>query len=770
MQISPKSRLLLSLALSLGIHAGVAGVLIRIQKPAKSEKPIPALIAKQPSEPIDTKKTDIPLRKLAPLKIETSKTPPIDKEKLLEQLRTEKKHLIQRTLKSLRQGEHVFLANFLLKADMLDENIKELKEGGSELIDENEIYKKYDRLLLRVKRQTDKFEKPEERIDEIHRLAHRIALRGYLKKSSSLLEVVREGTYNCSSSTAFIASIEDNLVDSKYYGITLLDPPKDPSIGKTGHVLSWHKEGKVLMQIENTDGGKPRRSPFTNGFRVPKSIFIAAYLVRNGVKPWQLPPHLSRVYFRGSDHEGFPIAGVSANKPDPPDDFIPNKYFVGDLEKAVKEAAIMMAAISISKKNTTDPGGLSLSFTPYPPNIDWCAVANDFYDPMISGKPSADGKIERLAFLTPRYSNEMNYFAAITAAYILTETGVPGFEKCIPEKEYKDFEAYANLLLEGKEKKYNNDKFKKWMANPQKAKDLLIKIYRSDTVGKDLRLHVFTILAIFFPEDLEFFKNEFLHNPDQAIKGFATFALRQMGKDKRDDAIKVMNEMLAKTNDPYIKYAIMVAFAKLGYGIEAIKHFEHTSLSLKEKITLTARTHRLHPENSASPEEINKLNQLIESETNYTIKANLIASLAANGQAEMAIKHVKQKFLPLLIDKNLTELANNKPSIHNAPIFDAQEIVLALGKIDSPEIIDLLFTVFGAHPELAPEIADGLMRQRVYSEQIIKALKAGLSEASDDLGILDHQGEQTWRRTYAALLVLLMEELKPPEIYPTPPR
>jgi len=768
MLIGPRSRLLLAISFSLGIHAGVVGLLTGTHKAASRKIPVPALIEKKPSEPSVTKKPDPPVRKIEPPKIETKNTPAIDKEQLLEQFQTEKKQLIQQTLKTLRQGEHIFLSSFLLKANSLDTNIHELNEGGSVLVDENNVRNKYDRWLIRVKRQTDKFDKPGEKIDEIHRLAHRSAMRGYLRSSSSLLEVVQDGTYNCASATAFIASIEDNLVDSKYYGVTLLDPPKDPSIGRFGHALSWYKEGQTLTQIENTNGGLPRKSPFTTGLRVPKSIFIAAYLVKNGVKPWKLPPDLARFYHRGADSDGFPIAGISTNKPDPPEDFLPNKYYVGDIEQSLKEAKIISIALSLPGKSASVPEGLSLSFMPYPANIDWCEIANDFHYLLTINGPVAQGRNDRF----PKYQTEITYATAVTAAHILRESGVAGFDTCNPRKEFEEFKSYAENILNGKENKYYGNKFKKWMADPQKAKNLLFNIYRSDKVSRDRRLQVFVILSHFFPEDLEFFKNESLNNPDKAIKSYATFALRQAGNDKREEAIKVLHKMLEKNNDPYIKYAAMVAIAVLDEGMEAIIFFEQMQLSMKEKITLTARINRLHPEGLATQEEVIRLNKLIEKENNFTVKANLIAILAINGQVKQALSHIKRTILPLLIDKNLTELGKNKQSINTNPSIEAQEIVLALGRINAPEIIDMLFAIYNAHPELATEIADGLVRQRIYSEKIIKELKASLSEDSDDRGLLDNNGEQTWRRTHAALLLLLMEELKAPDSTPasTPPK
>ena len=765
MRINAKSRFLLATVFSVGLHGAGVALAIKINRfinmpsaPATSL----SVIENKPVLPAEPKKPVFIRPIIEPPRTEPPKTELVDREKMLDQLKAQKQALIQRTLQSLRKGEHIILSDFLIKSEVLDRNMDQLKSGSVNLIDESNVRKKYDRILMRIKRQADRHEKTEEKVDEIHHLTHRAALRGYLKRSAGILDVLLEGTYNCATSTALNAAIEDNLVDSKNYGIIFLDPPKDPSKGKSGHMLSWLKEDNNLKQIENTDGGQPRRVPFKNGLRAPKNIFMAAYLVKNGIKPYQLPPDLSRLYYRGSNGDGFPIAGTSTDLPDPGNELIPNKYYSGDFEEAIKNTRILRTAISIYQKAEKNAGDLTISLLHIPEDLAWCEIADRYSLDIINGKPYAQGKNERIGFDSPIFYED--YYTAITAARILSGSGNKSFDRCLPDKEYKTFETYANNLLEGKETEYIGDKFKKCMADPQKAKGMLARLYRSEKVPKNIRYMAFVTLATDLPEDIVLLKNELMGNNGQGFRAFATFGLRQMKGEKAKESAKVFYEVLKRESNPYIKYSIMVGLGVLGHGMEPIKYLESVQLTAKEKITLTARMHRLYPDRLPEQEEVQKLINLIEKEANYTVKANLIAILAINGRTEEALKYAKKLIFPLLLDKDFTVLRNNKQSAETDPVSEAQQLVLALGRINSPKIKDELSAVFAVHPALAPEIADCFIRQGIYSKNILNELRTMLKRIGNDSEAFDYEGMQPWSTTYIALLITLMEELNPTEI------
>ncbi|MFH1347863.1 MAG: hypothetical protein ABIH22_04150 [Candidatus Margulisiibacteriota bacterium] len=725
-------RLVATTSLSLLLHGGIAGTYNKFFTHRQLQSQPSALIDKQPKEPSEKKTEESP-------ETTSKKLSEAERKLHLERFLAQKRAFVQQLLQDIHQDKRsISMSNFMIKSGVLDRNIQSMQSDAEKLIDENEVHGRYKIVLEKAKKHMDKSEKRKEKTDGLHYFSHRRMFRGYLKASSGILDVLMKGTYNCASSTEFITALEDDLIGSDGYGAIILDPPKDPSKGKSGHMLSWYKDKDNLWQIENTDGGKPRRVPFKKGLRVPKEIFIAAYLIRNGIKVSQLPKKLTRFYKRGVGKDGFPIAGESTDLPKPPDHFMPNPYYVPEIEDIIKEAKIIAAMLSLfGKHEEPEPGAMTLSILKIPDGVDWCEVAQK----SLGGYKllSASGRSDRLSGINRgKPQGFLLYATAITLAQFHLKVKNKKFESCTPEYEYEKFKNYVGELLTKHKNDIPIDNLSRFMSNTDRAKKLLRKLYETKSLDSEIRYRAFAWLSVISsPDDLGLFKEGLLGDNDQVIKVFSTLALRKMNKEMVKEVADIFFAAFQKEKDPYVKLAIMAGLAMLGYGMESLEYMDGNLTSANEKRTLTNRIHKLHLAETPSENDFQYLKSLIEKEKDPITKANLIAILAANGKREEALDYAEKMISPLLLGK---ELQDRK---------EAEELVLSLGKISSPKIKEMLLSVFDIRPELVLEIGDVFARQNFHSEKIIEQLKK----------LMDNEDENSWRRTCAALLLILMNEL-----------
>jgi hypothetical protein len=542
-------------------------------------------------------------------------------------------------------------------------------------------------------------------------------------------------------------------------------------------MLSWFENQEGTWQIENTDGKPPVIKPYVKGLRAPKEIFIAAYLVRNGIGVEKLPKNLARYYAKGVGSDGFPIAGVSSDIPDPPDYFIPNPYYQAETAEVIKDAQTIAALLSFFKKGERSAADtLSVSITRIPDGIDWCELAqvNHDKDPLFA--KTRINMSRRITGSHPHPNPNFLYAGSVNMARILAASGSDSKElnKCSPEKEFERFKSYAESILSGRKNVAGrNAAFMSALALPEEGRRLLLKIYAAKELDADIRARaVINIYLSYSPENFDWFKTEFenmnakyrgahkpIPSPDGTVLAYATFALGEAPPQRTKEAFGILYRAFEGEKHPTRRWSLMGSIAKLGYGMIALeycdkmdKDFEIDNLkkyfsendfwyynkentdSFKDYVIKNIIT--LFPDRPPSPEEIDKLKSWIGREANPEIRADLIAILANSGKADEAIKDAENAILPLLLG-DLKDKAM------------AEELVLSLGKIDHPKIKDMLLRVFDKHPELAPEIGDVFIRRGFQSDKLIKELKNRLDNTKGD----------SWQRTYAALLLILMGEM-----------
>jgi hypothetical protein len=747
--------LLLATASSFLLHVGtlaLAGLFTKI--PPKSSPPIEELNG-------------------AEVQSESKKLSEAERALMLSKLNAEKQGFIQQLLQDLHQGQRsISISDFMIKSEVLDHNIKSLRSGSEDLIEENKVRERYETILEKAKKWISPFEKNAEKIDALHQFAHHRIFRGYLA-GSGILKTLQTGIYNCVSSTFLLTALEDDLVGTRRYGIVVFDD----------HLRSWFLENKqTLWEIENTDGNPTRRTPYTKGLRVPKEMFIAAYLIGNGVEINQLPQNLARFYRRsvksaasGNGCNGclwFPPAGVVSGLT-VPDGFVPNPYFgivnpnpvarnledfydkMIETSKIIRRARTIATMISLYREpKKMTPDTISLSFIKIPDGIDWCEIARNENGDLVLGIPDVpqpDGLNEQITGDVgniKEYFYNLLYAPTVIIASLLFEKGHEEFESCTQKNEYEKFKASAQRILNGEINRELFDNLTRAMSAPGQARELLVKIYRANNLDLEVRKVAFVMLEyIHSPEDFEFFRKELLGATEPFIKVLSIMALREMQGETAKKAAELFFSELQKEKDPYLKYSFVVGLAKLGYGMEALKYMDANLTLAIEKRTLTNRVLQLYPEREPTQEDLQYLKSLIEKEDDAITKANLIAILADAGEEVEALNYANNMILPLLLNQELQDRT------------ESEQLVLSLGEIFHPQTREMLLSVFKIHPELVLEIGDIFARQEFQSEIVIEELKRVLNNTSDHLKVSDDPELASWRRTYAALLLILMGEL-----------
>ncbi|MFA4967110.1 MAG: hypothetical protein WC624_02700 [Candidatus Margulisiibacteriota bacterium] len=733
-------------ALLHGVGVGSAGRL------AKERYPLPSTQQSMDLNPPEPERENMP-------QVEPRPISEIEKHRLLQGLLAEKQSFIGQLLKDLRRGQRaISMSDFMIKSQVIDRNIKSLEAGSSDLISEAPLQDKFRSKLAVAKREIDKFEGREDRLDALRHYAHRRVFRGYLKGSSEIIDVIQKGIYNCTSSTEFLTALEDSLNGANDYGPILLDPPKDPTKGKSGHMLSWFNDGTHLWQIENTDGGVPRRK-FEAGLRVPKDIFIAAYLVRNGVKVSELPNRLARLYSRGINANGFPVAGESTDLPDPSDDFKPNPHFQPEIKEIIKEARVMATVISFSQEPDTPPfDAMGLNLFKIPEGINWCDVAQDAVNSHSRLWGELPGSFLEVAQDYYGVSTIWGSYPILVQATYSTAVGIAGlmvaknkeFEACTPENELKKLDEYVGILL-NKGSYTGPFEFLRALAIPEKGREAMLKIYRSENIDQKMKLEAYLMLVYAASsKDIGLFKEELFYSLDETIRTYSSHALSRMGKRNAQAIIDILYPLFQKEKDRSIEFSLARSLGRINYGGPALiilgeasgYKYENEWAEKGWKRLISNDISKIQPSGNPTPDEIEKLKGIIEKEDDPVTKAILISVLFANGKPEEALLYAEKYIFRLLLNKDTPE---------------ANMLVLAIGKIDSPRVRETLLAALNINPQLAVEIGDVFFRQDYRSDEIIAALKKVLNDAGDETP--ENPGEPVGRRTYAALLLILMNEL-----------
>lgn len=764
-RLGPRGRLMAAATLSLALHGGLLAAIDFIQS-----------FGKQPQLPSLPGKVEL-------VKPESVKPAEVERILLLEKFKAEKKVFIQQLLQDLHQDKRIPISDFAIKSEVLDQNIDTLKSGSLDIEDEKAIRYRYKAVLKRAKKWVRKFKKMRKMTEELHHFSHYQMFRGYLKGSSDIINILFNGIYNCTSSTKFQTALEDDIVRSENFGVIVLDPPKDPSKGKSGHMLSWFRDRNSLWQIENTNGGPPRIVPFEKGLRTPKEIFIAAYLINNGVDLSQLPHKIRRFYKRGVGQGGFPVAGVSSNLPKPPNFIIPNPYFgeknpkpiyrntrglykdMGESARKasktateiIEDAKINATALSLFQESGMDPSHISLSLIEIPKGVNWCNIADeaiDSVDFMWTGKVYGQSS----SLITPYLFSirELRYLTAIRMAKILSDSGDRRFESCVPELEYKKFEGdVKRIFSEGEgfdddENRNMSERLSRGLSNPEEARKELIKIIKKFGTSEPMSIgrEALTLLAIISsPKDFDLFKGKLfeVEIPYGRLIPInnSSYALLNMNREAEDIA-KIFLAALEYEKSSQYRGVLMTQLGKLGYGIEALKLMKKElskGLNVEYfnphnyKRWITYNISKLHP-TMASNEDIQILRSMIGEEEDFSIKLNLIAILAEGGRVKEAVRYIKKLDFSKLDD------------YHDSSLI-LKGAVLSLGRINSPEIRNILLAILNAYPKLATLVGEVFLQQGIRSKRVIKELKR----------ILNNALIETSRRQYAALLLIQMGAL-----------
>lgn len=355
----PFTRFIAPLALSIAIHAGaVAGISPIFHTPSNARPKIARQVLHEE----------------------------IEKEKpSLDSLEKEKAKYLQELLSKLKQGEKIPLSGFFTKSQLLDENIY-LAEKGQELLDNKYFESRYDFILEQAKEALEHDRSPE----ALHEFLHTKVFKAYYAPKGDFLNVLYSGEYNCSSSTQFFSALMEDALGETRHKVVIFDD----------HLQSFLKG----FTIENTEHfwKKARKKYGGCGLVAPTELFIAAYLIGNGVEKEELPPRLSGLYapkrrWEGCPSKGkgepppslwstlvFPVPGVKSGL-DLPTEPIPNPRFGTKPEDIVKTARALRAAHLLSSYTDerdfikTEINGSEILVKPVlvPADADWAGILDE---------------------------------------------------------------------------------------------------------------------------------------------------------------------------------------------------------------------------------------------------------------------------------------------------------------------------------------------------------------------------------------------------------
>ena len=325
-------RFALPLVLSTALHLGAGFGISKIVQQMRQPKPVRQQVLHEEikPEPAPKKKPD------------------------LNKLLKEREQYVSEIHSALMRGEEVKLSDFLIKSAVLDRNI-EMAEKGEFGPTEEHIRQKYDALVAKVKEEAELYsDKP----STIHYFLHTKILKGYFYASDSIIDILERGWYNCLSSTQLYSALLEDVAGIKNYKIMLYDD----------HLATFLK-GRKIENVEHL-WKKTNKRYNGCGFPVHRDAFIAAYLVKNGIEPGELPADISRIYSIKKRWKGCPKKGkkivenivAESGFPDPgvksgisvPSYFMENPYYLANTEDIVKLAEGLYAAYEFAHLHEED--------------------------------------------------------------------------------------------------------------------------------------------------------------------------------------------------------------------------------------------------------------------------------------------------------------------------------------------------------------------------------------------------------------------------------
>ncbi len=741
LQFSTAKRLLVTSALSLTLHAAVIG------------PPIVSIL-------------NHTFKKQPALVEGNSKDGELDPKEQLEKLKAQKQEYVKELLGKLDREEHIPVSDFFIRTEIMDNNIAILQTGSEKLVNEDESREKYQQILKEVRKQTDAYQSEGEKLDALHQFAHDKLFKGYYSGSRGFLDIMKRGAYNCFSSSIFLAALEDDVIGSDKYGIIVLDPPKDPALGNSGHVLSWHdekppkKDGHImswhkrkgkLFEIENVDGGTPVRRKYKKGLMVSKDILVAAYLLQNGVELEELPENVRKYYKKGIGTSYLPVAGASTDLPDPPDYFIPNPYYevkkkpkIGDtrhLYEKMKEIADIInyarAVYTIEKflqfrSAEEQDNGFSVYPIPIPEDINWCDIAF---------REEKYLQIEASMVLSPvRITVRIPIcYGAVEIATLLAERGDDASALCTRTKMYEKYRNEIELVAKGKKsERFFEGGPQCTMFGGEKCREFILPLYEKGS-SSNLNFEVlFGLAYLASEEDFDLFVHELKNHPDWAFRQVDALTLARIGGPEAEQALF---SALENEREFEARMGIIYALAKLGYATPALDFLAQNNESKDKEILHKKRyqSETIIPQ-KLIPEQVERIDAMIGKETDLITKAHLVAALAKTYKKEKAVSYAKEILVPEMIKTDNEDYALSRP-------------ILSFGEIESPEIQEMLLSVLKHHPDAAPEIGKVLISQNYKPKEVVDALMKLLADP-------DAQRE---RREYAAYVLVKMGEVESPK-------
>jgi len=643
--------ILLAIAASLGLHAGASEIVCDTFK----EELRTTLDPEKPVKPEETGLTGTEMLLAAFKRID-------DANLILSNLMKQKAEFSSQLLQYLIQGKTISISAFAAKAVTLETNITLIKNFLAhpfdnklpELIDEQEMRSLYETDRDQAAEWVKNIRADEEKIDGLHNFAHFAVLKAYLA-GTGFKQVVTEGIYNCVGATWFLAALEDDLVHSPDYGVVFLN----------GHVRSWYRDSEgTLWEIENTDGGPPRRTVFTKGVRAPLNGIIAEYLLGNGTSIDELPKELADLF-----RQERPDSGLSV-----PPGLIPNPYFgkkdpsslaqntqelyekMSEAGNLIEEARVIAASYSLfegpGSGEATGPINLSIA------NLirglksdDLCRIADKY---IYTGNQYLDVDVV--------------YSGAIALAELAAaREGASDSNPCRKKLEWSLFEQAAEREIAG-EIPFSETAWDRGIAFPARAREYALKLFKkNDESSKNIALELLSRIAS--PDDFDLF-NDLLSKfeDDQVLthvrKAIAIHYFYKMQGDETEKAREALSAAYQKESDARTRIDIMRGLAKLGYGMEALAYMEE-ALSPDAREALgdlnpeeadaeeiftgwldsfrgefaTAIT-TLYPDREPSEADLWKLLHIIDKEENEFNKIDLIMLLAVNGWAVTAQQQI----------------------------------------------------------------------------------------------------------------------------------
>ncbi|MEM4272619.1 MAG: hypothetical protein QXH30_03430, partial [Candidatus Bilamarchaeaceae archaeon] len=538
-------RIAIATAISIGVHLGAVGGLKGIL-PDKIRQPL-VQVEQRP-------KMDFPPLTEKPIgaKAEEKKEAFGEKEKINELdlggLRQEKSKFVEEMRIKLQSGNKIRLSDFFIRAEALDRNI-EMAEKGEFGPKESEMRERYFEIL---KKANSAVIGAENEIAELHRFMHTKALAGYFWGSTSILDALGKGWYNCASSTELFSALLQDVLGKEKFKILVFDD-------HLANVVGGRRIDAVNPRWENTN------VKFNGcGMEVPPEMFIAAYLHKNGIDLDEIPKRLSRFYDVQKSWPGCPNEEKNMNDmsgaqnsysfPKPgaksglsvPSYFVPNPEYQASTEEVVKMARALFAAYQFAQENgekmvvddkqnpnkpvpqtSRNEGSVEMVLLKplrLPKDADWGLVIESFKD-YFSKNAMVPYWPERI---------KCNY----TFSSIPPET-IPDMIARMPEEESRKWEYYKRENICKRMKRaaevgtiseiFGYGAFTFCVKDYPEVNKALKRRYLEERNGDMLR---YVLGDVPFPENFDFFLSEFRNAPNAEIRRRAAGAMVFSDKEK----------------------------------------------------------------------------------------------------------------------------------------------------------------------------------------------------------------------------------------------